>query len=288
MALTKVFVGNLVFSTKDDELRTAFSSAAEVVSANIISRGRRPLGYGFVEFKTEADAQKAVEAMDKKDIRGRPINVELARPRDPVKEEENRQKRAVARAAAAVTRQQNPTSSSPSPSNSNHSSQPSPSSPDASATAGTGDANGRGRPRGRLGRRVPAVRRPRTQADRPKSSDTLFISNIPFSTTDEQLFEVFASLNPKSAHIVRMRNNRSRGYGFVTFADVEGQTAGLALDGHQLVPGGNSAPLKISVKVALVQVPHSPEDPTDSSSTPSPAAASTTTAVDAPQTTPAN
>jgi len=78
----KVFVGNLSFKTKTSELAAAFSVAGHVVSANIITRGPRSLGYGFVELESDEDAQKAVQIMHKKEIDGREINVEVAKPRD--------------------------------------------------------------------------------------------------------------------------------------------------------------------------------------------------------------
>jgi len=79
---TKVFVGNLAFQTKEPELAAAFGAVSEVLSANIITRGKRSLGYGFVELKNEEDAKKCVQAMDKKEIDGRPINVEIAQVRE--------------------------------------------------------------------------------------------------------------------------------------------------------------------------------------------------------------
>lgn len=82
MGYTKVFTGNLSFKTKEDQLAEQFAAAGKVVSANIITRGPRSLGYGFVEFETEQEAQSAVELLNKKNIDGRDINVELAKPRE--------------------------------------------------------------------------------------------------------------------------------------------------------------------------------------------------------------
>jgi len=81
MVRTKVFVGNLSFKTREPELSQHFESVAKVVGVNIITRGPRSLGYGFVELETEEDAKKAVAAMDKKEIDGRPINVDIAKAR---------------------------------------------------------------------------------------------------------------------------------------------------------------------------------------------------------------
>eukprot|EP00708_Paratrimastix_pyriformis_P004626 GAFH01003529.1.p1 GENE.GAFH01003529.1~~GAFH01003529.1.p1 ORF type:complete len:176 (-),score=35.46 GAFH01003529.1:334-861(-) len=78
---TKCFVGNLNFRTTPDALGHLFAECGEVVSVNIISRGQFSLGYGFVEMKEAAAAAASVSQMDKKELDGRAINVELARPR---------------------------------------------------------------------------------------------------------------------------------------------------------------------------------------------------------------
>jgi RNA recognition motif-containing protein len=280
---TKVFVGNLVFSTTGDELKAAFSPSAPVLSANIITRGRRSLGYGFVEFATEAEAEKAVAEMDKKEIAGRPINAQVARPRDPAKEAEVREKRAAARAAKprqprAPKAEGGKTEGDAAAASSSSA----PSGTDASPSANGGRRGGRrGGPRNaaagatdgsspaRRGGRNPsstggaaaassssaAPRRQREpQEQRPASETTLFVANVPFSTDDAQLRSFFAEHNPKSAHVVRMRNGRSRGYGFVEFDTADGQKAGLAVDGKEVsLPNGTS--LKLSVKIAMTPPP---------------------------------
>jgi hypothetical protein len=78
---TKVFVGNLAFKTTEQSLVDAFKTYGTVVDAKIITRGRRSLGYGFVEFATEEEAKKAIAGMDQKELDGRTLNVEEANPR---------------------------------------------------------------------------------------------------------------------------------------------------------------------------------------------------------------
>jgi RNA recognition motif-containing protein len=90
MTRTKVFVGNLSFKTKREDLASEFGAAGKVVEANIITRGTRSLGYGFVEMESEEDANKAISIMNKKPIDSREINVELAKPRDESKVSERR------------------------------------------------------------------------------------------------------------------------------------------------------------------------------------------------------
>ncbi|KAH9443031.1 hypothetical protein MJO28_014363 [Puccinia striiformis f. sp. tritici] len=76
----KVFVGNLSFATKDEQLREVFSVHGEISDVQIIYRGTRSLGYGFVTFATREESEKAVAATDKTEIDGRAINVEIAKP----------------------------------------------------------------------------------------------------------------------------------------------------------------------------------------------------------------
>jgi len=91
MGYTKVFTGNLSFKTKEDQLAEQFAAAGKVVSANIITRGPRSLGYGFVEFETEQEAQAAVDLLNKKNVDGREINVELAKPREEKQQQPQQQ-----------------------------------------------------------------------------------------------------------------------------------------------------------------------------------------------------
>ena len=77
----KLYVGNLSFDTTDQELEQAFSEYGEVSSAAVV-RDRdtnRSRGFGFVEFAQEADAQKAKESMDGKELNGRALKVDEAR-----------------------------------------------------------------------------------------------------------------------------------------------------------------------------------------------------------------
>ncbi|PWO00387.1 RNA-binding domain-containing protein [Tilletiopsis washingtonensis] len=76
----QVFAGNLAFATTEAELKEIFAAAGTVTQAQIIMRGTRSLGYGFVTYSSEAEAHKAVELLNKKEIAGREINVEGAKP----------------------------------------------------------------------------------------------------------------------------------------------------------------------------------------------------------------
>lgn len=80
----KLFVGNLSFEIKEDQLEELFASVegVEVVSAKVITDREtgRPRGFGFVEVKTPEMAQKAIEALNGKEIDGRNIAVNISRP----------------------------------------------------------------------------------------------------------------------------------------------------------------------------------------------------------------
>lgn len=79
----KLYVGNLEHTVTEEELRTLFSEHGENLSLNIV-RDRysaRPRGFGFVEFANNEDAQKAKQALNGQDLRGRTLRVEDARER---------------------------------------------------------------------------------------------------------------------------------------------------------------------------------------------------------------
>lgn len=78
----KLYVGNLPYSVNSDELRKVFSEFGEVVDVVVISDkySGRSKGFGFVTFATEDMARKAVEAMNGKEMGGRNLVVNVARP----------------------------------------------------------------------------------------------------------------------------------------------------------------------------------------------------------------
>ena len=81
---TKLFVGSLAWATTDDSLRDFFSSAGTVVSATVIQdrETNRSKGFGFVEMSSEDEAKAAVDQLNGKELDGRPIVVNEARPRE--------------------------------------------------------------------------------------------------------------------------------------------------------------------------------------------------------------
>lgn len=78
----KLYVGNLPYTVTSDELKSMFSEYGELVDAVVITDRdtRRSKGFGFVEFADEEAAKKAIEAMNEKEIDGRKLVVNVARP----------------------------------------------------------------------------------------------------------------------------------------------------------------------------------------------------------------
>jgi cold-inducible RNA-binding protein len=80
--LTKLYVGNLPYSTTQESLSDMFSPFGTVVSSTIITdkMSGRSKGFGFVEMEDDDAAQSAIADMNGKDIEGRSIVVSVARP----------------------------------------------------------------------------------------------------------------------------------------------------------------------------------------------------------------
>jgi len=242
MGHTKVFVGNLSFKTREADLASEFSSVGRVVSANIITRGSRSLGYGFVELESEEDAQKAVEFMNKKSIDTREINVELARPRDENRAGERRRppirgrrggrggnRGGFGRGGFRRYRPRNENQGEDQPPLQNQGGSEGPVNP---------PRRGRGGPR--------SFPRQNNESRTP-SKTTLFVANLPFAVDDTGLAETFKDFKISKAHVVKFRN-RSKGFGFVEFENEEDQKAALVV-GEKLEVDGR----KLFVNIALTE-----------------------------------
>ncbi len=82
--MTKLFVGGLPYAVNNQELTDLFAEYGTVVSAVVITDRNtgQSKGFGFVELEDDAQAQKAIEEMNGKDVGGRSIAVSVARPRE--------------------------------------------------------------------------------------------------------------------------------------------------------------------------------------------------------------
>jgi len=81
---SKLFVGNLSFNTTENDLQDAFAAFGTVTEANLMMdrMTNRPRGFGFVTMSSPEEAQKAIEGLNGKDMDGRALTVNVAKPRE--------------------------------------------------------------------------------------------------------------------------------------------------------------------------------------------------------------
>jgi len=295
----KVFAGNLAYSTTDEGLKTFFAPvSSDIISAQVILRGSRSAGYGFVALTTAEAAQKAVEALDKKELDGRQVIVEVAKPseqKDKEKKEKKAKRRPGRRGSKAV-----PGEVSEAEANGD-----APKADDAAAAPESGEAakpkkkkkkaakkpkakegeegasaaapvDGEAAPAEGAPKKTPRVRKPKApRPPRPAGEDPvgeqsktmLFVANLGFNIDDAGLSALFtdAGIAVTSARIVRRRwgqPRKSKGYGFVDVGGEEEQNKAIeALQGKEV--GGRA----IAVKIA-VNTPHDDEDAAEDAAKP--------------------
>ncbi|KAF7729044.1 hypothetical protein EC973_005075 [Apophysomyces ossiformis] len=227
----KVFVGNLSFQTTEEGLVKCFEDAGKVLGADIITRGRRSIGYGFVSFATAEEAEKATKELNKKELDGREINVEIARPKDterPRRPRRTGRRPSHRRRSHDTDEEEEGGQTAPAAEEKNRGRQ------------GRPKRRGRGR---RFSYRRNISRRPMEKTEASKI--TLFVGNLPWSTTDETLQDLFNDYHVKSARIARF-GSRSKGYGFVELESEEDQKKALENFKNIVLEGRN-----IYIKVAL-------------------------------------
>ena len=81
---SKLFVGNLSFNTTENDLQDAFAAHGTVLETNLMMDRAtgRPRGFGFVTMSSPEEAQKAIDALNGKDLGGRALTVNVANPRE--------------------------------------------------------------------------------------------------------------------------------------------------------------------------------------------------------------
>jgi len=237
---SKVFVGNLAFKTTDQQLVEAFQEFGKVKTGVVITRGRRSLGYGFVEFESPDAALQAVNIKNGNSFNERPIKVELATDnpvraeRPPLPSSGSNVSNTTASAkpdntvggggggdGAAPRRRRmrrrrvdQPKNGGPSDNKTDRSSVPTTASnPGAPASKLESDPSQPLRRR----RRRRRTNENQNNEERVLSTTSVFVANLPFGVNDDELKIYFKEFSPKASHVVVTRNGRSRGYGFVEF-----------------------------------------------------------------------
>lgn len=79
-----IYVGNLSYGMSEEELRQAFAAFGTVSSAKILidRETGRSRGFGFVEMPNQSEAETAIGQLNGKDVGGRPLRINEARPRE--------------------------------------------------------------------------------------------------------------------------------------------------------------------------------------------------------------
>ncbi|KAF9076372.1 hypothetical protein BDP27DRAFT_1284084 [Rhodocollybia butyracea] len=294
----KVFAGNLAYTTTDEGLKAFFAPVQnDILSAQVILRGTRSAGYGFVALSSAEAAQKAVDNLDKQLLDGRPVIVELAKQPDQKDKEKKERKpkrrpgrrgskavpgevseaeangdAAKAEGAAGISETEKPkkkkSKKSRKPKSVIEGEVMEVAAPTGEAT--TEATTAKKAPRQRKPR-VPRTPRPAGEDPEGEQSKTvLFVANLGFNIDDAGLAALFteAGVSVTSARIVRRRwghPRRSKGYGFVDVGGEEEQKKAIeALQGKDV--GGRP----IAVKIA-VNTPHD-EEAAEAASAETPAA----------------
>ncbi|KAJ3427606.1 nucleic acid binding protein [Anaeramoeba flamelloides] len=211
---TKLYVGNISYSTTNENLQESFEEYGEVVEANVVMRGNRSLGFGFVEFKTIEECEKAIEGLHDTELEGRKIVVEISQNKTRKKPQYRRNENYNSNYNNRYYNDYN------SYNNYDYGYQ------------GYNDYYGGGynnsyRPNYRR-------RRNYNQEERKLSETTVYVTNVPFQTTDEELKEAFSEYNPKSARVVMTKFGRSRGFGFVDFENEKDRDSALEMNEQEM------------------------------------------------------
>ncbi len=80
----KLYVGNMAYETTEDQLRTMFTEAGNVVTVEVIKDRETGMakGFAFITMGSQAEAAKAISLFNGKDVSGRPLKVNTAKPRE--------------------------------------------------------------------------------------------------------------------------------------------------------------------------------------------------------------
>jgi RNA recognition motif-containing protein len=306
---TKVFVGNLAYSTTDEGLKAFFAPVqSEILSVQVSVRGTRSKGYGFIALASKEAAEKAITLLHMKELDGREVMVELAKPSDQKDKEkkERKPKRRPGRrggkpvpgevteseANGEASKSEVPTDTASGDAakpkkkkkQTSRKSKPkaegdaaNPAATDGEATSTT-DAKKPARPR--KAPRAPRPSRPAGEDPAGEPSTTmLFVANLGFNIDEAGLAALFteAGIEVNSTRIIRRRwgqPRRSRGYGFVDVGTESEQKKAIeALSGKEV--GGRAISVRIAVNAQYEDEADDKEGAENQTEVPAAAAATT-------------
>ncbi|KAJ3430662.1 RNA recognition motif rrm domain containing protein [Anaeramoeba flamelloides] len=257
---TKLYLGNISFHSTEESLEEAFSEYGKVKEVTIIRRGNRSLGYGFLEMETVKGAEKAIEGLHNQEVDEREIVVEFSDPNRSKRRSRGRGRgrgRFRGRGGFRGGFRGRGRFFDPYRIGYGRGYYQDPYFDPYREFGGYGGRGfgGRGRRFGGRGRRFGGRgrgfggrgrfprRRPNFDEKNP-SETVIFITNIPFEFTDDDLLEAFTDYNPTRAKVIFSKTGRSKGFGFVEFADGESRDKAISLNETEI--GGRTAFVKIA------------------------------------------
>jgi len=207
-----IFIGKIPATCKKEDVNAFVTPAAGAVKRIAVRKIKKfrhvesQTLYAFVELENADAVTKAVETLNGKELGGAPVVVEVARRQFPRKRPFRKNKKPAAAAAPGAA---------------------------ATAAAPATEEKKPRRPR-RFGRR--SNRRP--AGDAPLSKDVAYVGNLPYIVDEEGMKDIFEGCKFIEARVVRRaRDGRSKGFGFVTFANSEDRAAAIKVANGSVVEG---------------------------------------------------
>ncbi|EKE41378.1 hypothetical protein ENUP19_0017G0005 [Entamoeba nuttalli] len=202
--MTKIYVSNLSFQTKQEDMEKYFAVFGKLKSCILMVHRGRSKGFGFVEYETEEETNKALAANDI-EFMGRKLHIQIAQPPKEHKEQHQYHERRFNYPRRGISRKHFNRNRTDNKHN-------------------TSDN--------------------KNEENNELSETLLFIRNLPYSITDEKLKVLFEKYEPKEAVVVSYRKGSrifSKGFGFVEVDNKEKQSAAIVefnnfeIDGRKII-----------------------------------------------------
>ncbi|EDR24054.1 29 kDa ribonucleoprotein B, chloroplast precursor, putative [Entamoeba dispar SAW760] len=202
--MTKIYVSNLSFQTKQEEMEKYFAVFGKIKSCILMTQRGHSKGFGFVEYETEEETKKALAANDL-EFMGRKLHIQIAQPLKEHKENHRHYERRFKYSRRGISRRYF----------------------NRKEKDYQHDTNDN-----------------KTEENNELSETLLFIRNLSYSINDKKLKELFAKYEPKEAIVVSYKKGSrifSKGFGFVEVSNKEQQNAAIIefnnfeIDGRKII-----------------------------------------------------
>eukprot|EP00124_Ichthyophonus_hoferi_P000861 Ihof_evm2s37 gene=Ihof_evmTU2s37 len=223
---TRIFIGNLPFKIQASGIEELLQPYGKVLNVKLAKRYNRFLGFAFAVFEEASAATAAVAALNKTQYQERELSIEIAHSTTTRKPRAEQEGQGEERRAPRM-RRRNPRRAP------------------QEGEEGENHEEVHRAPRNRAPRGSPApgeegtqTRRPiRDRTSMPDSETLLFVSNLPYSFTDEDLAGLFQGLSFTNARVVKRSTGVGRGFGFVDMSDHAAQLDAMQKINNSVVDG---------------------------------------------------